>query len=199
MLESLSRTIGNVFASSLPMVVISCVVLTSLRLFYLYRNKQPFILYQELFYLSFIIYILCLFQVVTFQDASSFGGNNFIPLKEIFRYSFGSRLFLKNVFGNLLLFLPYGFFASSYLKSSKPLDIFFLTLIASISIESTQLVIGRVFDVDDILLNLIGGLLGFYLYYILKKISGLWPEVFESHWFLNVISILLLVLIITLI
>ena len=197
MLENLSRTIGNVFAFSLPMVVISCVVLTSLRLFYLYKTKTPFVLYQELFTLSFIIYILCLFQVVTFQDASSLGGNNFVPFQEIFRYSFGSRLFLKNVFGNLLLFLPYGYFASVYLKSEKPYEILFLTLIASIAIESTQLMIGRVFDVDDILLNLVGGTLGYYVYFFFEKIADFWPKVFRATWFLNVLSIVLLGLVIT--
>ena len=197
MLESLSRTIGNVFAFSLPMVVISCVILTSLRLYYLYKTKTPFVFYQELFMLSFIIYILCLFQVVTFQDTTSIGSNNFVPFQEIFRYSFGSRLFLKNVFGNLLLFLPYGFFVSTYLKSEKPFEIIVLTFIASLSIESTQLVIGRVFDVDDILLNLLGGIAGYYLYSFVQKIADLWPKVFRASWFLNVLSIALLGLVIT--
>ena len=197
MLESLSRTIGNVFAFSLPMVVISCVILTSLRLCYLYKTKTPFVFYQELFTLSFIIYILCLFQVVTFQDTTSIGSNNFVPFQEIFRYSFGSRLFLKNVFGNLLLFLPFGYFVSVYLKSSKPYEIIVLTLIASISIESTQMMIGRVFDVDDILLNLLGGTLGYYFYYYIQKLADLWPKVFRATWFLNLLSIILLGLIIT--
>lgn len=197
MFESLSKTIGNVFAFSLPIVVISCVVAVSLRLCYLYKRREQFVFYKELFSLSFLIYILCLFQVVTFQDPSMLGGNNFIPFREIFRYSFGSRLFLKNVFGNLLLFLPYGFFVSHYLKSEKPFEIMLLSLIASITIESTQMLIGRVFDVDDILLNLVGGILGFYCYHILMKIGDLWPQVFRSTWFLNIVSILFLALVVT--
>ena len=199
MFEHLANTIESVFASSLPMVVISCVVLASLRICYLYKNKKHSVFYQELFFLSFIIYILCLFQMVTFQDSSSLGGNNFVPFQEIFRYSFGSRLFLKNVFGNLLLFLPYGFFVGCYLKSEKPMEVFVLSAIASIAIESTQMVIGRVFDVDDILLNVLGGTLGFYFYYWMQKIGNLWPKVFHTTWFLNILSVVLLMLVITLI
>ncbi|MBD9097984.1 hypothetical protein EGP98_00030, partial [bacterium] len=59
-----------------------------------------------------MIYILCLFQVVTFQDATYNTGNNLIPFKEIFRYSLGSRLFIKNVLGNVVMFMPYGFLCS---------------------------------------------------------------------------------------
>ncbi len=197
MFESLSKTIGNVFAFSFPMVFISCVIASSLRLLYLYKTKKEFIFYKELFSLSFLIYILCLFQVVTFQDTSSFGRNNYVPFQEIFRYSIGSRLFFKNVFGNLLLFLPYGFFASTYLKSEKPFEILLLSFVASFSIESTQALIGRVFDIDDILLNLLGGFLGYSLYILLKKIVDLCPRVFKSTWFLNSLSILLLIGIIT--
>ena len=46
----------------------------------------------------------------------------------------------------------------------------FLVLFASLSIELTQLFIGRVFDVDDILLNVLGGIIGYLFYYILSKI-----------------------------
>ncbi len=198
MFASLSKTIGNVFAFSLPMVFISCVIATSLRLVYLYKNKQKFVLYKELFALSFLIYILCLFQVVTFQDTVSYGKNNFIPFQEIFRYPIGSRLFFKNVFGNMLLFLPYGFFVSNYLKSKNPREIFILTLIASIAIESTQALIGRVFDIDDILLNLCGGLLGYFCYVLIEKLVALCPRVFTATWFLNSLSILFLIGMITL-
>src|SRR5699024_1806752 len=109
--------------------------------------------------LLFIIYVLCLFYVVTFQDVS-WSTSNFTPFSEMFRYEIGSRLFIKNVLGNVILFLPYGFFAAYYLKLKKPWSILGLSILVSLTIETTQLLIGRVFDIDDIILNTIGGLFG---------------------------------------
>ena len=71
----------------------------------------------------------------------------------------------------------------------------FLVLLASISIECTQLAIGRVFDVDDIILNVIGGVIGYFIYVILDKIYSLLPKVFKKDWFLNLLAIILVVVI----
>ena len=198
MFSILGRTIGNVFSFSLPMIIISVVVVVTLRIADIIKNKKQVCLYKEIIMLSFLIYILCLFQVVTFQDSSYGGGNNLIPFKEIFRYDFGSRLFLKNVLGNVLLFLLYCFFTSYYLKEKKWWPILILTLIVSLTIETTQLMIGRVFDIDDILLNAIGGMLGHYLYNGLLKIGSICPRIFCSTWFLNLVSAILLVGLLTL-
>ena len=198
MFGPLSSTIQGVVNFTWPMVLISTVIIVSLRIAYILKNHAKFVLYQDLLMLSFIIYVLCLFQVVTFQDTVSWSSNNFIPFREIFRYAFGSRLFVKNVVGNMLLFLPFGFFVSYYLKCKKVWLPLILTLIASISIETVQMVIGRVFDIDDILLNLFGGCLGFLCYYVLSKIGEKLPSVLKSEMFLNIIAIVLLIGLITL-
>ncbi len=96
------------------------------------------------------------------------------------------------------MFLPYGFFTSYFLKEKKLLPIFILTITTSVTIESTQLMIGRVFDIDDILLNIIGGALGHYLYILILKIGDMCPRVLQREWFLNLVSIILLVGLITL-
>ena len=198
MFTSLSRTIGNVFEFSLPMIIISVVVAITLRVADIVKNKREFCFYKELIALSFIIYILCLFQVVTFQDNNNISSNNLIPFREMFRYDLGSRLFLKNVLGNIIMFLPYGFFTSYFLKEKKLLPIFILIAVASLTIVSTQLMIGRVFDIDDLLLNIVGGILGHYLYIVILKIGDMCPRVLQREWFLNLVSIILLVGLITL-
>ena len=199
MYSSLSNTIQNVISFTWPMVIISMVVIISFRIAYLIQNKEKFVLYKDLTLLVFIVYILCLFQVVTFQDNVTWSSNNFIPFKEIFRYKITSRLFIKNVLGNMLLFLPFGFFVSFYLKVEDKKWPLFLTLITSLSIEIVQMVIGRVFDVDDIILNIIGGLAGYYLYHVLKMVSEGLPSFCRKEWFLNILSILLLIGLIVLI
>lgn len=193
MLVPLSNTLKGVANFTWPMILISVVILASFRIAYLIKNRQRPILYKELLMLSFVIYILCLFQVVTFQDATTVASNNFIPFKEILRYHLGSHLFLKNVLGNILLFFPFGFFASYYLEIKRPYIPLILTIIASLAIESVQMSIGRVFDIDDIILNITGGLVGYLLYSILTKIGSSMPHILKAEWFLNLVSILLLI------
>ena len=198
-MEQVSKTIQGLIELTWPMIIISIVVVVSLRVTYLMKNHLHLTLYKELLMLSFIIYILCLFQVVTFHDATSWSSNNFIPFREMLRYRLGSRLFIKNVLGNITLFIPFGLFSSHYLKLEKPYLILLLTLIASFSIELVQMVIGRVFDVDDILLNVIGGVIGFYIYRFILKIFNKLPNFMKSEGFLNIVSIIILVGIIALI
>ena len=188
--QSLDNTFSDVLSMTWPMILISVVLLSSLRLSYLLKSREHFVLHKELLTLFFIVYILCLFQVVTFQDVSNFGTNNFVPFKEIMRYEFGSRLFIKNIVGNMVMFVPYGFFISYYGKATNWKHGLCLILVASLVIESTQLAIGRVFDVDDILLNVIGGMVGFGMYKLLDKIGDIFPKVFKSTIFLDIMTVL---------
>ena len=189
-------TILKIFEATWPPIIISMVIIVSMRIIYLIKFKKEIILYKELLDLLFIIYVLCLFYVVTFEDVS-FGISNLTPFTEIFRYDIGSKLFIKNVFGNILLFIPYGFFASYYLKLEKIYPVLGLSFLISITIETTQLFIGRVFDIDDIILNLIGGLIGFSLYHIITKIESYLPLLLKKPIIYNIIMICLLVLVVT--
>ncbi len=188
--NSLGNTFSNMLEFTWPMVLISVVLLSSLRLTYLLKNKESFVIHKEILTLFFIVYILCMFQVVTFQDVSSIGSNNLIPFKEIFRYSFGSRLFVKNIIGNMVMFIPYGFFIGCYVKKANWKTTFILVLVAALVIEATQLAIGRVFDVDDIILNVFGGMIGYFGYYMLDKLGGIYPKIFKSNLFLDILTIL---------
>lgn len=176
-----------------PMILIFCVVLISLRIVYIIKTKTKFVLYNELFYLAFLIYIMLLFHIVTFQDVV-WSSSNFIPFKEIFRYDIGSKLFYKNVIGNMIMFMPYGFFVSYFTRLKKPYLIFFLSLLVSVTIESTQMAIGRVFDIDDIFLNVLGGVIGFYIYRILFKIVDSFPAFLKKPIVYNIIILLMIVL-----
>lgn len=61
------------------------------------------------------------------------------------------------------------------------------------------MIIGRVFDIDDILLNLFGGYLGFIVYYLLKGIWNKIPNVLKNEWILNAVALVILIIIITII
>lgn len=190
MIDNIKHLVIDMLAFSWPMVAISMVIFVSLRIVYLITKKERFVLYKEILLVVFVIYILCLFQVVTFKDVS-WSGSNFIPGKEIFRYEVGSSMFYRNTFGNMLLFLPYGFLVSYFFDIKRVYIPLILISIASLSIELTQLVIGRVFDVDDILLNIIGGLIGYFLYHVLDIIEDKIPKKLKKEWILDVLVILL--------
>lgn len=193
MITTIRNMITSFFPDVWPLIIIITVIACSLRIAYLIKNNQNFCFYKELFKLIFILYVMCLFEVVTLQD-NNYGLSNFIPFKEMFRYEFGSRLFIKNIIGNILLFLPYGYFASDYLKSKKITLPCFLTFIVSITIELVQLKIGRTFDIDDVILNTLGGLFGYFLYRLIEKIKNKLPKFFKTEGFMNFFVILILVL-----
>ena len=187
-------TIVNILSNIWPMVVIFTSVLASYRIAYILKYEEKFILYREVLKLGFIIYIMSLFYVVTFQDVS-WSSSNFIPFKEMFRYELGSTMFLKNVIGNMIMFAPYGFFISYFLKAEKKSTVICLSIIVSLTIEVTQLMIGRVFDVDDILLNIFGGLIGFYIYKLIYMIKRHLPEFFKKNIVYNIIVIGILIIV----
>lgn len=159
-------TMMNIFKQIWPMIFICSVIMVILRIAYLIKNKQRFVFYKEIFMFVFVIYMMCLFYVVTFQDidAKGMSGYNIIPFREMFRYQIGSRLFFKNVIGNLIMFVPFGFFTAYIIRETKLKWVLLITLIVSVTIEVTQTQIGRVFDIDDVILNIIGGVIGYYLF-----------------------------------
>ncbi|MBR1385961.1 MAG: VanZ family protein [Bacilli bacterium] len=193
MIEPLYNNFKDLLLLTSPIVFVSLIIIISFRLSYLYKNKIRIVLYKEIILFFFSFYALCLFQIVTSQD-TQIGGSNFVPFKEIMRYELFSRLFIKNVIGNVLLFLPYGFFAGKYFSGKNKTITFFLILLASLSIEFTQLYIGRVFDVDDIILNVLGGMIGYLVYLFLEKIINFIPKALKSEKVLNIIFTGLLII-----
>ena len=184
--------IKDMLPSMWPLITFVSVVAISLRLAYL-KGSRKLVLHRELMALVFIIYILCLYFVVTGQDIN-YGGINLIPFKEMFRYEIGSYKFIKNIVGNILLFVPYGFFSSYYLNNKKISTNVIVCLVATLCIESIQYYIGRVFDIDDIILNVFGGFCGCLLYVALTAIKSKLPSFMKSDWFLNLLFVLILVL-----
>lgn len=191
MIEGFKGQVLGILSYTWPTMVMGVVIAVLLRVTYLITEKRKIVIHEELFKLCFMIYILCLFYVVTFQDVS-WSSHNFVPFKEILRYDFGTKLFYKNIFGNMLLFLPYGVFICKYVKTDKLVVVFLLSFITSLSIEVVQFLIGRVFDIDDIILNVIGCLIGFIMYSWFKNINNKLPELFRKDMFWNVISLLIL-------
>ncbi len=178
-----------------PMFLLFIIVIICIWITDIIMNKKKVVLYKDIFNLIFIIYLLLLFQLVTTTDFESYS-NNFIPFKEIMRYDFDNSLFYRNVIGNIMLFVPFGYFVSFYLNNLKWYIALILTTITSVSTELIQMNIGRSFDVDDIMLNIIGGILGYFIYKLQTKLINKLPESLKKNWLADIMSVLLTALII---
>lgn len=139
-------------------------------------NKNKKILQWVCFlaYLLFVGYLLFFASYFGRTEAGEGYRYNLVLFREIERYySLGMRRntwmpFVLNVFGNIAVFVPLGVYLPSLFKQCK--NFFFtglLCFIASLMAEIIQLItrVGS-FDVDDLLLNTVGGLLGYILYMI---------------------------------
>ncbi len=188
-------TFKEVILLTWPTLVIVLSIIIILRIAFILKSERSFAIYEEIFKLLFIAYVLVLFELVSSQDVSIIGGTNLVPFREIFRYKFGSVSFYKQVVGNIVLFIPLGYFASYYCKIKKISIISLVVMLISLIIESVQHFIGRSFDVDDILLNVVGGIIGFLIYISLSAIERHMPELFRKNWFKNIICIILMILI----
>ena len=99
-------------------------------------------------------------------------GINLIPFKTIFYYLGGNQsltVSVQNILGNILAFSPLGFLLPILFNKYKKLkNIFFISVSVSLSIEIIHLFlnIGSC-DIDDLILNVLGAILGFCVYKVI--------------------------------
>ncbi len=186
-MQILNNTLHNIW----PMLVIFLVVIIAIRITTIRVNHEKFLFYREFLNLTFIIYAMLLFQLLTDTELNTSSGFNLIPFTEILRYPIGTHGFMMNVVGNILIFLPFGYFVSGYVKASKVSHILVISFITSFVVEIVQYYIGRSFDIDDILLNVVGSIIGFLLYIALNAIEKHLPRIFRSTAFYNILCILI--------
>ena len=83
--------------------------------------------------------------------------------------------------GNIVMFLPIGFFAALLWREVTWKRILLIGFLTTLFIECWQLLIGRSFDVDDLLLNTLGVLLGGLLCHALRRLSPDFVTSFQVH------------------
>ncbi len=133
-------------------------------------------------YGSALVYILFLHN-----RFGTFGGtyieylksnSNFIPLRSLFalitapyKSSFLVFSFFKNLIGNLLIFVPWGILLPLCNRRFQSFKLLFsVTIILLFTVETVQLFTMRgSFDVEDIILNLIGSFCEFLFFRLVFK------------------------------
>lgn len=126
-----------------------------------------------------MLYLLYLGYVTLFDK--TFGRDfshrsiNIIPFKTIREYLSGTLFnygMIVNIFGNMAAFFPMGFLVPMVFKKCKSF-LWSLTLIiaSSVAIEVMQYITGvGASDIDDVILNTVGGIIGYISYVIFNRI-----------------------------
>lgn len=83
--------------------------------------------------------------------------------------------------GNVVMFLPIGFFPTLLFPRFTPKKALVTGLCTTLFIELSQLFIGRSFDVDDLILNTLGVLLGHLLCAALRRTVPPFTTAFEMR------------------
>ena len=139
------------------------------------EKKSP----QLLAVFLFSVYICLLFYLLFFSKTygrtmDSGYRYNLELFKEIKRFwnnrdSLGISTVITNLAGNIVAFAPFGFFLPMlWEKGRNIVRCVLLTALFSLAVEMVQLFskVGA-FDVDDILLNAIGGFVGWLCYFVI--------------------------------
>ena len=188
--ETMRATLQN----SWPMLTLFIVILVAMKLFQIILNKEKIVFYKEFYNLLMIMYLLLLYQMLLSTENAT-AGINIIPFKEMTRYAIGSKLFFYNVIGNIVLFIPFGYFISDKLKAKKTTHIIIIASIISLTAELIQYKIGRAFDIDDVILNVTGAIIGFIGYFCVQTTKKHLPKILQNNIFYNILAIIILLII----
>lgn len=142
------------------------------------KNKHRIIIIG---WILFYIYILLLSYFLFFSErygrdliTQQYNLHLFKEIKRfiIYREQIGPEGFIVNICGNIIAFMPFGFLLPLLNRAYRR---FYITTVFSILfsliVESVQLLLKvGVFDVDDILMNSLGGILGYVVFIIAHSI-----------------------------
>jgi glycopeptide antibiotics resistance protein len=142
--------------------------------------------YRGLVWFIFMVYLFLLGYQLFFVAYGSYDRHaqeevawNVVPFSTLYNYirnaeHYGFTIWFINVFGNVAAFIPFGFFVGLLFKICRDRKWLTLSLTAAFSlmIECLQVSfrVGN-FDVDDILLNSLGGMIGWGVVRALRPYS----------------------------
>lgn len=138
--------------------------------------------YRILGKILFVLYIIFVFYFLLISEIYGRTGEmqeyhyNLVLFQEIkrfwyYRKQLGIFATATNLLGNVLVFLPFGFFMPMASKYRSFFSTIWYSLILSLVIEISQLFMKvGCFDVDDLLLNTMGGMLGYIAFTICNVI-----------------------------
>lgn len=179
---------GGVFGYFLQVIPITCVVgftYVIFRLIYLKRKHISIVWPPEVMRALFICYLTGLFNLIvmpagfwlSFFDGIafgwwnemepffSFGGCNLVPtIVKWLHHELVIGSWVKTMLiGNVAMFIPFGFFIPFVSKHITVRKIWGIAIVIPLSMELLQMCFGRSFDIDDLICNFLGIVVGYFI------------------------------------
>ena len=189
------NSVINQFIQVIPITLLVGLLYIIFRFLKLKKNNSDINSKKEILYLIFVCYIVGLFNLVLvprnfwntiwYNIFYNFNENpfegifdfsyNFIPTIYkiiIGEYALGSGV-KTMIVGNLLMFIPMGILLSLCFKNINKKNMFKYAILIPLAIEVIQLVVGRSFDIDDLIMNFLGIVIGYFIVELVKKLKCL--------------------------
>ena len=190
------RLILTYLSNMLTYIIVALPIYLICRLIFIKKTKKQVKVFNEILLTIFILYIIGLasqtivpyWNMGIYSDTGKFYFNirltnsiseiNLIPFKTLYEYLFvnntsvsdWSSVSILNIFANTLLFLPLGLLTPLlWEKYDSFYKILTLGLISTCLIEFIQIFIGRSTDIDDVILNTIGIIIGYTIFKLFKN------------------------------
>lgn len=112
-------------------------------------------------------------MIINIGGADANGQANFMPFKSIVSYLFVERGFFGlgvNIIGNIFILIPFGFLFSLVFKNITWRKSLALAIIIPLIIEILQVLLHTgIFDIDDVILNALGYMIGYWIFLLFKN------------------------------
>lgn len=189
------NSVINQFIQVIPITLLVGILYIIFRFLKLKKNNSDINYKREILYLIFICYIVGLFNLVLVPinfwniiwynifynfNENPFAGifdfsYNFIPtIYKIIIGEYTPDSWVKAmIVGNFLMFIPMGILLSLCFENGNKKNIFKYAVLIPLAIEVLQLVVGRSFDIDDLVMNFLGIVIGYFIVELVKKIKCL--------------------------
>ncbi len=128
-----------------------------------------------------IVFATILFVPITFQPEEHI--LNIKPFNWIGNTDSFQQVVVEKI-PNIMLFIPFGFFLPVVLKSQRRLHkTAFISFVMTFSVEFFQYFIGRSSDIDDVITNLLGAMIGYGIFeicYYLLEHKNWWHKLLQD-------------------
>ena len=187
------NSVINQFIQVIPITLLVGLLYIIFRFLKLKKSDGDINYKKESLYLIFVCYIVGLFNLVlvprNFWDIiwyNIFYNFNENPFAGIFDFSYN---FIPTIYkiiigeytldswgkamivGNFLMFIPMGIMLPLVFKNINKKNIFVIAILITLLIEILQPIVGRSFDIDDIIMNFIGSIIGYLAVTIFIKLK----------------------------
>lgn len=180
--------LGYIFRTLPYIAIISALIYLP---FFIYSNhkngKQSFLYhfakYTLIGYFLSLIYltILWYYPDITFQpDYYFLNLQPFIWTQEC--YDMGTKKMVEQLILNIGMFVPYGLLPLAIEKMQKLWKVASAVFCSTLAIEILQYFMGRSADIDDVIMNFIGGILGYLVFALLNQ------QLRNKKWWKNMIK-----------